>query len=162
MKLQNIFFAAIILLAAFQINFAQQKVKNIKCQIPFELRYEKIGIIYLLLEPQYFKPEQLKSLFGCLSRNRAKFVYLIITVLSDEKQLNKAIKSFKNDLTRQPGLPPENHARYPEGYKPPPPPPPDYYRAFYSRYKEEYFQYSQNPQKWELTTVIIKRNILIK
>lgn len=160
MKVRKSIFTLLILSAAFQISSGQQKIKDNTCQIPFELKLEKIGILYLLLDEQYFKPQELKNLFLCLSEKRPKLAFLSITALSDKQQLDKAIKSFIRELTTPPSHPPTIF--YPKGWKPEPPAPPNYYRAFYSRYKNEYFEYSPNPQEWKMTTIVLKNKGLKK
>jgi hypothetical protein len=161
MKVSKSIFTLLILLTSFQISFGQQKIKDDSCQIPFELKYERIGVLFLLLNEQYFKPQELKNLFLCLSKKRSKLAFLSITALSDKQQLDKAIKSFTNDLTAPAGLHPPT-IFYPKGWKPEPPPPPNYYRGFYYRYKNEYFEYSANPQQWKMTTIVLKNKELKK
>ncbi len=160
MKVQKIIFILIIILVSLPFVLGQQKVTNKDCQIPFELKYEKSGIMFLLLEPQYFEARKLKSLFGCLSQKHSKLAYLRITALSDKEQLDRLVKSFIKDLTSFPTHPPTIF--YPKGWKPTPPPPPSYYRANYYHYKNEYFEFSPNPQKWEMTTVVLNNKELKK
>ena len=63
MKVNKIVFSLILILGSLPIVFAQEKVINQNCQTPFELKYERKGIMFLLLEPKYFNAQNLKSLF---------------------------------------------------------------------------------------------------
>ena len=129
------------------------------CQIPFELKLEKSGILFLLLEPQYFQPTKLKNLFLCLSEKRSKLIFLQITAYSDEKALDTDIKKFlKPNVYEE-----RSHSViiFPPNYLPIPPSPP-YYRAYYYRYENEYFEYSPNPKEWKLLAVIMSKKVLKK
>jgi hypothetical protein len=157
MTIQKFILILLIILTTFQCSFGQQKIEDDKCRVPFELKYEKVGILYVLLEPQYFKQQKLKSLFLCLSQKRSNLAFLQIVALSDEKQLNQAIESFTKDLTTNRILIGTLSLMREKGWKPTPPPPPNFYRAYYNRYQTEYFEYSPNPQEWETVTVILKK-----
>lgn len=158
MKVRNIIFTLLILFTGFQFGFSQEKIIDNSCQIPFQLKLEKTEVLFLILESQYFEPRKLKTLFLCLSQKRAKLAFLHITALSNEEQLDRSIKDFI-----KPYSPLEAHKPYyPKGWKPVEPPAPNYYRAYYKRYKNESFEYSPNPQKWEMTTDFLKNNIVKK
>jgi hypothetical protein len=152
-------FTLLILFTVFQISFGQQKIKDKSCQIPFELKLEKTGVLFLLLESQYFEPQKLKNLFLCLSQKRSNLAFLHITALSSDEELDRSIKEFTKPYNP---LDSHRHFYFPKGQKPIEPPPPNYYRAFYYRYKNEYFEYSPNPQEWKMTTIALKNEGLKK
>ena len=169
MKLIKILFILIILFAPFQICFGQEKVIDNSCQIPFELKFfkdlETVGFMYVLMEPRYFKPQKLRTLFLCLSQKHPKFISLYITSFSSEENLKLAIKSR---FDRRPNI------HFPAGGDPPDrseedcknlakaldPCPIGYYRATYFRGPSEFFEYSPNPNKRNMVTVILRKKFL--
>jgi hypothetical protein len=175
MKLQNIIFTLLILFGTFQIYFGQEKVIDHSCQIPFQLKLFKedrmlfakdknsdsniIGDMYLLLEPQYFKPQKLKSLFSCLSKKHPKYVSLYITAYSSEENLKLAIRSkYEPRLVEHPGSDTskedcKNLAKAAN------PCPYGYYRARYYRGRNEQFFYSPNPNSRNMMKVILRKNL---
>lgn len=145
-----------ILIASYLVSYSQKNVVDNNCKIPFKLKYEKLGVIYLPLEPKQFRTPKLSSLFLCLSENRSKLAFLKIIAVSDEEQLDKLISAYVKDLTDERALDTPPTVVFKKGWKPKEPPPPGYYRAVYLRYKSEYFQFSPDPQKWEMQTVILR------
>lgn len=117
----------------------------------------KVGDIFLLLDSRYFTEKSLTKLFKCFSKKNSEMASLKITTFSDITNLKLAVRNHLKPL------PDENPSDYDSSEedckdlaKALKPCPIGYYRAFYNRFKREYFIYSRKPTSRRFLVVNLK------
>lgn len=146
--------AVVLLFGLFVCNiFGQREIKplanaetviNKKCATPSEVRafsFVTTAHIFLLMEEEYFTKPHLIKLFTCVSRSYPKLISLQITASSDRKEFANEIEKVLYPPPSDPILQDTN-----------PSPPPNCHRAYYDRFRKEYFEYSPDPTKWRMVT----------
>jgi len=100
--------------------------------------HAKTASIFLLADRNVFQKNTLQRFFTCISKSYSDYASLNVTIFSDRNNLEKEIKNY---------LEPPPDANPPVWLKKIHPAETGYYRAFYSRFKDEYFTYSPRPDK---------------
>ena len=121
--------------------------------------------IFILIDAQRFKPDDLKKLFTGLSSDYEQPGWLRVTAFSDKAMLRRAIDRHQSHMIIDWADTPEGREAAKRWAKKHYPLSSGYYRADYSRiprwyytqtYFDEYFMYSPESAKEEMTTVILR------
>ncbi|MCI0388792.1 MAG: ankyrin repeat domain-containing protein [Acidobacteria bacterium] len=121
--------------------------------------------IFILIDAQYFKPDNLKTLFTGLSSDYDQPGDLSITAFSDKAMLRRAIDRHQSGMVIDWADTPKGREAAERWYKKYYPLSSGYYRANYSRiprryytqtYFDEYFLYSPYSAKEEMITVVLR------